>query len=334
MALELDVYRGQLEQARHLTNLTDDDKRKKAVRACAEKDFEVLWEIVLGYLTLYAQNKILTSTHTIRSYHTGIRQFVEYATQNAWNLLNPKRDDPQLWVNALLVTPAINPKAVRPPRKPKTLSIDTVRSRVAAVRTLYRALRWTGATEADPFQDVRMPKDNTHSLEKNAPYAEEEVEAFLEHADLPMRVLIYLLSHGGLRISEALAVEWEDLDDSRRRLRINEGKGRKTRTIAMSSSLLQVLREYRRELGGRPEGQLFSFGTRETAHYHIEKVALQAGVRFRGFHAFRKYAGTRLMEQVKDLSRVANHLGHASVDTTRKYAKPAADDLKDELSGW
>lgn len=72
-----------------------------------------------------------------------------------------------------------------------------------------------------------------------------------------------------------------------------------------------------------------------TARYHLEKAFKAAGVPFRGFHPGRKYAGTRLLAQVRDFGRVAAHLGHASVDTTRKgYARLAADDLKDDLAGW
>ena len=42
-----------------------------------------------------------------------------------------------------------------------------------------------------------------------------------------------------------------------------------------------------------------------------------------------------LLQQIKDFGRVAAHLGHSSVDTTRKgYAQLAADDLKDVLAGW
>ena len=72
-----------------------------------------------------------------------------------------------------------------------------------------------------------------------------------------------------------------------------------------------------------------------TARYHLGKAFRAAGVDFRGFHPGRKYAGTRLLRQIKDFGRVAAHLGHESVDTTRRgYAQLAADDLKDDLSGW
>ncbi|MBZ9752721.1 hypothetical protein K7W42_17915, partial [Deinococcus sp. HMF7604] len=60
-----------------------------------------------------------------------------------------------------------------------------------------------------------------------------------------------------------------------------------------------------------------------------------AGVPFRGHHAGRKYSGTKLYGQVKDFGRVAAHLGHESVDTTRRgYAQVAADDLKDVIGNW
>lgn len=76
---------------------------------------------------------------------------------------------------------------------------------------LYRALRWAGATEADPFRDVRIPKDLTPGIVKRPPYSEDEVADVLPQTDVLAKLLIFLIAHAGLRISEALALEWKVL---------------------------------------------------------------------------------------------------------------------------
>ncbi|WP_420593552.1 tyrosine-type recombinase/integrase [Deinococcus sp.] len=263
--------------------------------------------------------------------YRGNRQFLEYADTRAINLLRPERHTGRRYVNALL-------QAGRAPAG--------VQLKVAAAGCLYRALRWAGASDADPFKDVRVPRDPTPGLIKRPPYSEDELHDVLEQADVQGKFLLFLTAHAGLRISEALALKWDDLDEAARRIHVRSGKGRKSRIVAMSSSLARATRHYRALFGpgGSEHGggkrttsaeQVFRYATVNTARYHLGRAFKAAGVQFRGFHPSRKYAGTRLLQQIKDFGRVAAHLGHESVDTTRRgYAQLAADDLKDDLAGW
>ncbi|WP_264776811.1 tyrosine-type recombinase/integrase [Deinococcus aetherius] len=329
---DLALYRGDLlALTREWTALHDDELRRRAVKAAGEKDVAALVSLTTAYLSHAGGSGVLTSPHTVAAYQRGVRQFLEWATGQAVNLLRPGRHDGQGYVNTLLA-------AGRAP--------SGVSQRVAAAAALYRALRWAGACEATPFQDVKVPKDKTPGIVKRPPYTEDELHDVLRVADTQARFLLLLTAHGGLRISEALALRWEELDEGARRIHVTSGKGRKSRVVAMSTSLARAVRDYRAEYG--PEGtghadgnrttgtdRVFRFSDTETARYHLKKAFKAAGVKFRGFHPGRKYAGTRLLKQVKDFGRVAAHLGHESVDTTRKgYAALAVDDLKDDLAGW
>ncbi len=325
-------YQGSLlSQTREWTNLHDEELRRRAVKAAGEKDSPALVSLSVAYLGHQGGSGVLSSPRTVEAYALGVRQFVEHATSQAVNLLRPGRHDAQGYVNAMLA-------AGRAPAG--------VQLKVAAAGCLYRALRWAGATEADPFRDVKVPKDRTPGIVKRPPYSEDDIADVIEQADVQAKFLLFLTAHAGLRISEALALEWQDLDESARRIHVRSGKGRKSRIVAMSSSLGRAARAYRAQFapGGpehdtghrtTPPERVFRYASVMTARYHIEKAFRAAGVPFRGFHPGRKYAGTKLLRQIKDFGRVAAHLGHESVDTTRRgYAQLAADDLKEDLSGW
>ncbi|MFC6592718.1 tyrosine-type recombinase/integrase [Deinococcus lacus] len=329
---QLRRYVGDLQtQAREWTALHDAELRRRAVQAAAERDHAALLSLMRAYLAHGGESGVLTSPRTVEAYELGARQFLDYAGQQAISLLRPGRHDAQGYVGALLAAG----------RKPAGVSL-----KVAAAGCLYRALRWAGATDADPFRDVRVPKDRTPGIVKRPPYTEDELADVIDVADVQAKFLLFLTAHAGLRISEALALEWDDLDEAARRVRVRSGKGRKERLVAMSTSLARAVRHYRSlygpggpEHGGgkrtTPPERVFRYGSVMTARYHLQKAFAQAGVSFRGFHPGRKYAGTRLLRQVRDFGRVAAHLGHESVDTTRRgYAQLAADDLKDELAGW
>ncbi|GAA5533957.1 site-specific integrase [Deinococcus aluminii] len=330
--MTLAVYQGDLlAQTRQWTNLHDEELRRRAVQAAGEKDVDALVSLTTAYLAHQGGSGVLTSPRTVEAYALGTRQFALYAREQAVNLLRPHRHDAQNYVNHMLAAG----------RKPAGVQL-----KVAAASCLYRALRWAGATDADPFRDAKVPKDRTPGLVKRPPYSEDDLADVLEKADIHAKFLLFLTAHAGLRISEALALEWDDLDEGARRLHVRSGKGRKGRVVAMSTSLSRAARHYRGLYGpGGPDHtdgkrttpgeRVFRYADMTTARYHVQKAFKQAGVRFRGFHPGRKYAGTRLLQQIKDFGRVAAHLGHESVDTTRKgYAQLAADDLKDDLAGW
>ncbi|GHF37724.1 integrase/recombinase XerC [Deinococcus metalli] len=331
--MTLDRFRGTaLARADEWLALTDEDLKRRAVRAAGDKDVDVLVSLTLAYLSQQGQRGVLTSPRTVEAYALGVRQFVAYATDHAVNVLRPGRHDAQRYVQAML-------SAGRAPAG--------VQLKVAAAGCLYRALRWAGATEADPWGDVRVPRDPTSGLEKRPPYTEDELVEVLEGADLHEGFLLLLVAHAGLRISEALALTWADIEEGARRLHVRHGKGGKARRVAMSARLARAARHFRalHAPGGpehgryRPEGRapefVFRYATQQAARYHLGRAFRRAGVEFRGFHPGRKYSGTRLLQQVRDFGRVAAHLGHASVDTTRRgYALLAVDDLKDELAGW
>lgn len=330
--MTLAQYQGDLlAQSHQWTNLHDEELRRRAVKAAGEKEAAALVSLTTAFLVQQGKSGVLTSSRTIEAYELGVQQFVGYAVHQAINLLRPHRHDAQNYVNFMLAAG----------RKPAGAQL-----KVAAAAALYRALRWAGATEADPFRDARVPKDPTPGIIKRPPYTEDELHDVIDHADIHAKFLLFLTAHAGLRISEALALAWDDLDETHKRIHVRSGKGRKGRVVAMSTSLARATRHYRglyapggpeHSDGKRttPASQVFRYADMRTARYHIGKAFKAAAVPFRGFHPGRKYAGTKLLRQVKDFGRVAAHLGHESVDTTRKgYASLAADDLQDDLAGW
>jgi integrase len=70
------------------------------------------------------------------------------------------------------------------------------------------------------------------------------------------------------------------------------------------------------------------------ARKRLEAVCTRAGVPYKGVHALRHYAGTRLMQQTQNLEHIARHLGHSSIETSRIYAKWSDETLREALSEW
>ncbi|AFZ69496.1 tyrosine-type recombinase/integrase [Deinococcus peraridilitoris] len=337
-SFELDIIRhGPVDRAHAFTALHDDEQRRFAVTAARDKDLAGLWTVVEAYLIQRGRSASQASPHTLRNYRLGVRVFLEHARTQAWNLLKPDRHAPQRWVN-LLATSHDDGQILKP---------ATVRLYVQGARALYRALNWAGATEADPFKEVRLPKDPADALTNRPPYRDAQLRQLLDRATPPghLEVLLLLCAHAGLRIDEAVNVQWSDVRLGERRLIVRSGKGGKTRRVPLSDRLYQSLSRHQRETQTlKPaalQGTLFPYRTRPGALYHLRKfvngTSELTGLTwqdFRGFHALRKLAGTKLYRRRKDLGAVAAFLGHADISTTRRYAEITPDDYEADLADW
>jgi integrase/recombinase XerC len=66
----------------------------------------------------------------------------------------------------------------------------------------------------------------------------------------------------------------------------------------------------------------------------MHRLCEQAHVAGKGMHALRHTAGTRLFAETGDLETTARHLGHATIETTRVYAKWSDRRLRETISRW
>jgi len=204
-------YQGLVERARDFAGMSDDELKRFAAEACRDRDVAALWSLTEAHLTLYGSSGTRISSHTLSTYRYG-------ALELLWdwegeNLLRPSRNAGVLWVRELEVRHA---------------SPGTVRSRLSGAKALYSALRWSGATDAAPFTDVRPARDRTSSWEKRQAYERWEVSRLETYAEGATLLIVLLGAHAGLRVSEMTTLRWEDVDCSGRTLTVRGGKGNKT----------------------------------------------------------------------------------------------------------
>lgn len=311
--LALAVYEGDtLSGARRWSELEEGERRRRGVVAAQGYEASELWSLTEAHTFLYGGAGAAMSPRTARAYKEGITRFLAHAQSRAVNLLRPGRDVGAVYVRSL---------------ETEGLKPSSVRVYLASGRALFRALRWAGVTGADPFSDARPAKDKVAPWDKRSPYSEDEVQALLQHAPLRDQILILLCAHGGLRISEALSLRWEEVEVGS--LLVSKGKGGKNRRVVLSGTLAAALAGFRQQ--GATDAVIG--GTQEAARKRLVRIARLAGVKSKGFHAFRHYAGTRIAGAL-GLEDAARHLGHSSIETTRVYAKWADTSLSNALKNW
>jgi len=349
MGAAIDLARGDVVQrASRLQRLSDDALRRFAVRAAVERDSAAMWELVQAHLTLRGTSGAATSRHTLRAYRRGIDELL--TLWQGENLLRPARDAGPLYVQRLLTgdrSELLVADATRTGRgrraKQGPLSPATVSLRVAAARALYDALAWAGATEADPFRDVRIGK-TSRALDlapSSRVYTESELIALHAAArDQQETVILLLGSHGGLRVSEMLRLDWADVDLRSGEMLIRGGKGDKTANVTLTPRLASELASYKRlalhdpSLYGVQRRSVLELRSQFGIYNRLRTLCLRADVAFKGVHALRHSAGTRLYQQTGDLGQVQDHLRHATLDMARRYARSDARKLRSSLDDW
>jgi site-specific recombinase XerD len=136
----------------------------------------------------------------------------------------------------------------------------------------------------------------------------------------------------GLRCGEVADLTLDDLDEAAGTLRVAAGKSRRGRVLPTPARVLRAVVAYvRRDRPASPDRHLF-LRLRTPAGVGVSR-ALVRGVIRRGLarvpgcegrtgtHVLRHTAATRLHRAGADVKRVADILGHRSIDTAAIYAK-------------
>ncbi|HXF57095.1 MAG TPA: site-specific tyrosine recombinase XerD [Actinomycetota bacterium] len=220
---------------------------------------------------------------------------------------------------------------------------SSVARALAAVRSFHRFLLREGEAVANPAEGVSRPK-----VPRNLPrpLRVEEVERMLaapspgDPAGLRDRALLETLYGAGLRISELVGMDVDDVDLEGSFVRVL-GKGSRERVVPLGRFARRALEAYLTR--GRPALATPRSGpalflnqrggrlTRQGAAKILARAAARAGIRKRVTpHMLRHSFATHLLEGGADVRVVQELLGHATLTTTQVYTLVTADRLREE----
>jgi len=209
------------------------------------------------------------------------------------------------------------------------LSSRTIQRRLSALRGLYRYLQWEGEIERNPARAVQAPKGRRRLPRAMDVDRVGRLLAAPERADpLDIRdwALMELLYSSGLRLSEVVGLNLEDLDLDGGLVRAL-GKGSKPRLVpvgryarlALSKWLaerqMRVAGEERAVFVGRRGSRLGVRGVQS----RIARHAFRSGVGHVHPHMLRHSFASHLLESSGDLRAVQELLGHQDIGTTQVY---------------
>lgn len=199
------------------------------------------------------------SDHTVRAYQSDLTQFLRFLAQQ----LQRRRGE--------VVPQDIDRARVREflsELHKRGNSRASAARKLAAIRAFGRFLRREGVVDSDPAAFVGTPKSEQRLP---AHLGESEMARLLETPDTshPLgrrdRAILELFYASGLRLSELVGLDVDDINLSSRVVRVL-GKGRKERIVPFNRSTEDALRAWLRDwetIGGEPRGQSASYSKRK-----------------------------------------------------------------------
>lgn len=200
--------------------------------------------------------------------------------------------------------------------------------------------------QRDPARSVKLV-DQTAKPPRHLSDKEEAdlVAAAQREGKLRDIVLITLMLHTGLRVGEVCALKWEDIIVNERSGTLKVwGKRNKHREVPLNVTARKALMEYREyleEQDNQVQGCVFTSQrsgsnlTPRGVRFIINKYALRAGISDLDPHDLRHRFAYRMAEKAP-LHRLAQIMGHDSLDTTMIYIQGTQRDLQSavETIAW
>jgi integrase/recombinase XerD len=268
---------------------------------------------------------------TIRNYVGDLRLFMAWCEQS-WQ----DEESPPTFSPDRVATPTVT-------RYRDYLQHDLHRKPNTVNRYLLSLKRYFGwalekeLVARDPTRPVKLvaqtprPPRHLSDVEEQALLA-----AVTNHGNLRDLTLITVMLHTGLRVSEVCNLKWEQVVRRKRsgHLRI-WGKRNKYREVPLNVTARKALEKYEKSEATERQAGPYVFVSQRTKTkltprgigFLIARYARQAGIENLRPHDLRHRFGYRMAERVP-LHRLAQIMGHDSLDTTLLYVRGTQDDLQ------
>ena len=147
--------------------------------------------------------------------------------------------------------------------------------------------------------------------------------------------VVSLLIHSGLRRSEILALQVQDVSFSDSSITVRSGKGSKSRRVFPHPDCLSAILDWINVRDSDVEALFVGGGGKGIGHQALssilEEVKCIAGLRGQSricIHAMRHNCATRLLRNGADIGQIKQFLGHSSIQTTEIYLHTGEEDIR------
>ena len=275
------------------------------------------------------------SDNTLISYKHDVKSFIEFISTHTGSEVSIK------YLNDMKISDF---RSFLSYLRNKDISSTSIARIISSLKSFFNYLLNTNLIESTVVQSLRTPKQKK-TLPR--PISSELAIETIKHAQdmekekwigMRNKSILMLLYGCGLRISEALNLNFEDINEND--YLIIKGKGNKERMVPLMDYVKNDIENYIHECPKNfmKDDPLF-VGKRldrlspRIIQYVLEKIRHNLSLPETATpHALRHSFATHLLDSGGDLRTIQELLGHSSLSTTQKYTKVETEKLYDAYS--
>ena len=275
------------------------------------------------------------SDNTLISYKHDVKSFIEFISTHTGSEVSIK------YLNDMKISDF---RSFLSYLRNKDISSTSIARIISSLKSFFNYLLNTNLIESTVVQSLRTPKQKK-SLPR--PISSELAIETIKHAQdmekekwigMRNKSILMLLYGCGLRISEALNLNFEDINEND--YLIIKGKGNKERMVPLMDYVKNDIENYIHEcpknfLKDDPlfVGKRLDRLSPRIIQYVLEKIRHNLSLPETATpHALRHSFATHLLDSGGDLRTIQELLGHSSLSTTQKYTKVETEKLYDAYS--
>ena len=290
---------------------------------------------LVGKFLKYLKIERNASKHTLQSYDTDLNQFLAFCSEEFE--CTPEKLDPdsikrlhiRLWLGHLME---------------QQFSRTSLSRKATSVRSFFKYCYRRGFIQNNPAQMLMVPKKE-QKLPKYA--ASNELDMMMDQVDTDTPrgkqdlAILELIYGCGLRLSEAVSLDLNDIDLQQQRVSIT-GKGNKQRILPLGNKANEALKHHfdtraslftdQTDSDGRKAAFLARNGRRiypKAIERLVKKyLSLCSEITQKSPHVLRHSFATHLLNNGAELRVIQELLGHESLAATQVYTHTGIDHLK------
>lgn len=227
------------------------------------------------------------------------------------------------------------------------LSPTTVANKIAVIKSFFKYLHEQGTVSTNPANLLKMPRRNRRipkflndiELAKLLSAPNRAKEKRTKKFILRDKLILNLLAFGGLRKSELLNLDWDDINLGSKYLIVRNGKNKTDRIIPLHENVYNLLEKYLSDrlplncnaliIGER--GRRLGINSLELIFKKYIKLSGLSGKSY-SIHSLRHTFATRLLNKNVSLVKIKNLLGHKSIESTEIYLHTTGKELADSVN--
>jgi site-specific recombinase XerD len=205
------------------------------------------------------------------------------------------------------------------------MSISSQRQLISAIK-LFKAFY-----PECKIDDLKLTRPKKSKILPTVLSKEQIIDLLRCTKNLKHRAILAMIYSAGLRISELLNLQLNNIDIDRRQIIVKNSKGRKDRMIILAESFIPLLLNYVNSYSPKKyfvEGAAGEQYSAESIRSFLKKSCVAANIQKRVTpHTLRHSYATHLLENGIDLRYIQELLGHAKPETTMIYTHVSKKDL-------